>query len=95
LFIINGSDDLIEPAMGEPLAVDIGVRRVKKFIRFWILYRSRIASTSLFVVVIGCDDDDDDVGAEEGSGEVTDDDGDVVEVLDGVLERIRLAVVEV
>ncbi len=37
LLIIDDSGDLIELAIGEPLAVDIGVWRVKKFIRFCVL----------------------------------------------------------
>jgi len=37
LLIINDSGDLIELAIGEPLAVDIGVWCVKKFIRFCVL----------------------------------------------------------
>jgi hypothetical protein len=37
LLIVDDSGDLIELATGEPLAVDIGVWRVKKFIRFCVL----------------------------------------------------------
>ena len=84
------SGDLIELATGEPFAADIGVRRVKKFIRFCVLYRSRIALTSVFIVVEVCDDVNE--ADEEGAagGEVVDDVGDVVDVREGVLERIRL-----
>jgi hypothetical protein len=43
-----------------------GVRRVKKFIRVWVLYRSRIALTSVFVGGAGgLDVDEDAVGVRE------------------------------
>lgn len=99
LLIVNVSGDLIELGIGEPLAVGIGVRRVKKFIRFCVLYRSRIALTSVFVVFNndGTSEDgggwtgtDDDSGTGEGEHGINDD-GDALEVRDGVLDCIRLA----
>lgn len=78
-FFIVGSGDLIELGIGEPLAVDIGVWRAKKFIRFCERYRSRMALISVFNV----EDDSGEIVVED-VGEVVDD------VRDGVRDRIVL-----
>ena len=57
----------------------IGVRRVKKFIRFWDLYRSRTAFMSVFRLILRC-------AGETADGEVDEVD-DVAEVREGVRER--------
>lgn len=77
--------------IGEPLAVEIGVRRAKKFILFCALYRSRTAVRSGLVIVVLVWAGEVDAGEAADNG----DDGDVADVRDGVLERIRLAAVEV
>lgn len=70
------TDDSIDEDLRE--LVVSGVRRVKKFIRFWFLYRSRIALTSVFVGEI--------------VGVIVD--GDVVEGWESVFERTRLVTVD-
>ncbi len=73
------TDDSIDGDLSE---LGSGVRRIKKFIRFWVLYRSRIALTSVFL------------GGLEGVDVDVDVDEDVVEACEGTLERIRLVVVD-